>query len=151
MQMRFLSQVGNHQATGDVVIPADATPEQEEELLRAAMNRPFESKTTFSTGGDVSRFERTTVPPPSKPSRNDFNPADMFRASTPKHAGPVVRVSRGKSTSAVPINPNGTAGQVQESQPSMFEQMIGAAMQAQAQGMSNTGSTIGSVTGAEGN
>lgn len=137
-------------AKGDVVIPEDATPEEEEELLRAAMNRPIESATSFSTGGDVSRFERSSVPARAPSTPANFNPGDMFRSKAPVHTGPVVNVTRGKNTKSVPINANGTAGAVQESQPSIFEQMIGAAMQAQGQGMSNTGQTIGSVTSAEG-
>ncbi|WFL78045.1 Flp pilus assembly protein CpaB [Altererythrobacter arenosus] len=136
-------------ATGDVVIPSDATPEEEEALLRAAMNRPIETTTTFSTGGDVSRFERSTVPPRA-PTRADFNPGDMFRPTGPARTGPVINVTRGNSTKSVPIGANGQVVKGKESQPSMFEQMIGAAMQAQSQGMSNTGSTIGSITGTEG-
>ncbi|MEC7162027.1 MAG: Flp pilus assembly protein CpaB, partial [Pseudomonadota bacterium] len=45
-------------ASGDVNIPDDATPEEEEQLLRQAMARPVDGKSTFVTGGDVSRFQR---------------------------------------------------------------------------------------------
>jgi pilus assembly protein CpaB len=31
-------------------------------MLLAMANRPIDSNTTFSTGGDVSRFQRRTVP-----------------------------------------------------------------------------------------
>ena len=31
-------------------------------MLLAIANRPIDSNTTFSTGGDVSRFQRRTVP-----------------------------------------------------------------------------------------
>ncbi|MEC8772319.1 MAG: Flp pilus assembly protein CpaB, partial [Pseudomonadota bacterium] len=48
-------------ASGDVNIPDDATPEEEEQLLRQAMARPVDGKSTFVTGGDVSRFQRRSV------------------------------------------------------------------------------------------
>ena len=31
-------------------------------MLLAMANRPIDNNTTFSTGGDVSRFQRRTVP-----------------------------------------------------------------------------------------
>ena len=43
-------------ASGEVKVPDGATKEQEDQLLRQAMNRPIEGATTFVTGGDVSRF-----------------------------------------------------------------------------------------------
>src|SRR3546814_2349428 len=46
-------------ASGDLVVPENATPEEEERLLRSAMNQPNDKGTTYSTGGDVSRFPRT--------------------------------------------------------------------------------------------
>jgi pilus assembly protein CpaB len=49
-------------AAGDVKVPANATPDQEKQILMAAANRPVDSNTTFTTGGDVSRFQRRTVP-----------------------------------------------------------------------------------------
>ena len=49
-------------AAGDVKIPANADPAQEKQMLLAVANRPIDTNTTFSTGGDVSRFQRRTVP-----------------------------------------------------------------------------------------
>jgi pilus assembly protein CpaB len=49
-------------AAGDVKVPTGANPAQEKQMLLAAANRPIDSDTTFSTGGDVSRFQRRTVP-----------------------------------------------------------------------------------------
>src|SRR5206468_2424609 len=49
-------------AAGDVKVPANADPAQERQLLLAVANRPSDSNTTFTTGGDVSRFQRRTVP-----------------------------------------------------------------------------------------
>lgn len=96
-------------ASGDVVIPDDATPEEEERILRAAMNRPAERGTSVSTGGDVSRFQRRTMP--------------VIEAAQPKNAdgtpivpGPKVRVSRGSNTSEVTLGNAGTALNLQNAQ-----------------------------------
>jgi pilus assembly protein CpaB len=49
-------------AAGDIKVPANANPAQEKQMLLAMANRPIDTNTTFSTGGDVSRFQRRTVP-----------------------------------------------------------------------------------------
>jgi pilus assembly protein CpaB len=54
-------------AAGDIKIPAGANPAQEKQMLLAVANRPSDSDTTFTTGGDVSRFQRRTVP--AKPTQ----------------------------------------------------------------------------------
>ena len=99
-------------AAGDVNIPAGATPEQEERLLKAAMSRPIDKGTSFATGGDVSRFQRST-PPPQAPRGGGAAVAPAAAptavggapvASAPaKPAGPIVRVSRGKEVEEVPV------------------------------------------------
>ncbi|ALE17212.1 Flp pilus assembly protein RcpC /CpaB [Altererythrobacter epoxidivorans] len=92
-------------ASGDIVVPDDATPEEEEALLRVAMNRPIDKGTTFSTGGDVSRFQRSTVPAQNSSARQTPPqmgvPAQV--SGTPVYSGPSVRVTRGKSTTEVPV------------------------------------------------
>lgn len=100
-------------ASGDVTIPENATPEEEEKILAAAMSRPIDKGTTFSTGGDVSRFQRSTVPskkPAAPPVRTP--PAMGVPAKVngqPVQTGPQVRVTRGKKTQAVPIGTSSAA------------------------------------------
>ena len=55
-------------AAGDVKVPANADPAQERQMLLAVANRPIDTNTTFTTGGDVSRFQRRTVPGRDDPS-----------------------------------------------------------------------------------
>ncbi|MGE4305034.1 MAG: Flp pilus assembly protein CpaB [Novosphingobium sp.] len=90
-------------ADGDVKVPEGATKEQEEQLMRQAMNKPIEGKTTYVTGGDVSRFQRSSRP--AMP--NEIGPRPAMAAaftqrasgpSQPVRSGPVVRVTRGKET-----------------------------------------------------
>ena len=86
-------------ASGELNIPAGASKDQEDAILRASDTRPQDGATSFATGGDVSRFQRRTVPP-----RNEGTPAPSLGsgggAPTVK-VGPIVRVTRGSHTDAV--------------------------------------------------
>lgn len=96
-------------AAGDIEIPDDLSPEEEERLLREAMSKPNDGKSTFVTGGDVSRFQRRTMPaidagkavvtPPAVGV-----PTQVNGTVVPK--GPTVRVTRGKNTVEVPVGKN---------------------------------------------
>jgi pilus assembly protein CpaB len=89
-------------ATGDVKVPANANPAQERQMLLAIANRPLDSNTTFSTGGDVSRFQRRSVP--AKP--NQFAQAmgaPGGQAGPQAPVGPVVRIARGNTITVVPV------------------------------------------------
>ena len=92
-------------ASGDVVVPDNATPEEEERLIKAAMARPDDTRGSFVTGGDVSRYQRTSVPPKRTssqgPAMESSGPVASGGASVP--SGPVVRVTRGKETEAVAV------------------------------------------------
>ncbi|MBU2341117.1 MAG: Flp pilus assembly protein CpaB, partial [Alphaproteobacteria bacterium] len=99
-------------ARGDIVIPDDATPEEEEKLLREAMARPSDARGSFATGGDVSRFQRSSIPPQTEPqsaARNLEMPQSAPGAPAPAGEtrtvprGPVVRVTRGQQTTEVPV------------------------------------------------
>lgn len=93
-------------AKGEVVVPDGASPEQEEEILQLAMNTPQEGRSTYQTGGDVSRFQarsfkpRSAAPSPFMPAMAS-GPAPAAAPAVP--SGPVVRITRGTSTSAVPV------------------------------------------------
>lgn len=86
-------------ASGDIDVPEGLSPIEEEKLLRKAMNRPSERGTTFSTGGDVSRFQRRSVPA-SEAKAVAASGAPIAPAAP---QGPVVRVTRGKNTQAVTV------------------------------------------------
>ena len=101
-------------AAGDVKVPANANPAQERQLLLAVANRPMDSNTTFTTGGDVSRFQRRSVPARSSSGGgssdvlSSFASALMGNGSAPSAAqgpvnGPVVRVARGNDVTVVPV------------------------------------------------
>ncbi len=101
-------------ASGTVKVPAGASKAEEEKFLKTAMSRPVESASTFVTGGDVSRFQRSSVP-----SRNDTmkQAASIIANTVADRAGlprggangrplaptSVVRVTRGKVTVEEPV------------------------------------------------
>ena len=92
-------------ATGSVKVPAGASKIEEDRLLTQAMNRPIEGATSFVTGGDVSRFQRRTVPvaPPAPAAMSSAPMAAGPSGISPRATGPVVRVTRGKDTVEVPV------------------------------------------------
>ena len=49
-------------ASGEVNIPEGATAEEEQAIMRQVTQRPSAGRSTYATGGDVSRFQRSSVP-----------------------------------------------------------------------------------------
>ncbi len=97
-------------AAGDVEMPANATPAQEERLLREAMTRPQTGAPSFQTGGDVSRFQRRSMPattsaqsaaPMMAPPVMQAAPAPAAAPAAP--SGPSIRVMRGSTSNVEPV------------------------------------------------
>ena len=85
-------------AAGDVKVPAGTSPDREKQMLLAMANRPIDSNTTFTTGGEVSRFQRRTVP-----AKTASAPSAPAGAGPAMPVGPVVRIARGNSVTVVPV------------------------------------------------
>ena len=101
-------------AAGDVKVPANVNPAQERQMLLAIANRPIDSNTTYSTGGDVSRFQRRSVParPADKAEMlakamgsfgKGLGQANSGQPGGEVPSGPVVRVARGNNVTVVPV------------------------------------------------
>jgi pilus assembly protein CpaB len=102
-------------AAGDIKVPAGANPAQEKQMLLAIANRPIDTNTTYSTGGDVSRFQRRTVPARTPDASEQFAKAmgnmgqGLGQALSGQGgqgayvSGPSVRVARGNSVTVVPV------------------------------------------------
>jgi pilus assembly protein CpaB len=97
-------------AAGDIKVPANVNPAQERQMLLAYTDRPLDTNTTFTTGGDVSRFQRRTVP--ARPAGDQGGPAtdgsvkaivQAGLSGPPALVGPVVRVARGNNVTVVPV------------------------------------------------
>jgi pilus assembly protein CpaB len=101
-------------AAGEVKLPQGANPGEERQMLLAIANRPIDSNTTYTTGGDVSRFQRRSVPAQSSNSGSSSDPMTNFAnalmgrgssapAAAPVVSGPSVRVARGNNVTIVPV------------------------------------------------
>ena len=94
------SQLERVLASGDVNVPEGSSKAEEEKLLRQAMNRPVEGASTFVTGGDVSRFQRSSKPATGGQTAAQVapSPVQVTVQTVPVASGPSVRVTRGKNT-----------------------------------------------------
>ena len=90
-------------ASGEVKVPAGVNPAQERQLLLAIANRPLDNNTTFSTGGDVSRFQRRSVPARTDDAAKAMAAQGRGPGVDGRPAGPVVRISRGNHVTVVPV------------------------------------------------
>ncbi|AZI36758.1 Flp pilus assembly protein [Caenibius tardaugens NBRC 16725] len=89
-------------ASGNVDVPAGASKDEEEKIIRTAMSRPQDRSTSFVTGADVSRFQRRSMPA-ANPAAGASAPAMGGAPAAMVPMGPMVRVTRGKNTEAVPV------------------------------------------------
>ncbi len=87
-------------AAGEVNVDGnDAAADRALELAVARM--PSDVNPTYTTGGEVSRFQRTSMPAAKSDGGGDDKPAVATAAARP--AGPVVRVARGNDVSTVSV------------------------------------------------
>ncbi|WP_326525873.1 Flp pilus assembly protein CpaB [Sphingomonas sp.] len=95
-------------ASGEVNVPEGTDPKDEKAMLARVAARPTEGKGSFSTGADVSRFQRSSVPGKPQADRPMMTPGvpvtpGTFGATAGVPVGPVVRVSRGNNVTVVPV------------------------------------------------
>jgi pilus assembly protein CpaB len=101
-------------AAGEIKVPAGTSPEQEKQMLMAMANRPIDTNTTFATGGDVSRFQRRSVPAKQQDKAamlaqamgslgKGLGQAITGQPGTGEVSGPVVRIARGNNVTVVPV------------------------------------------------
>ncbi len=90
-------------ASGDVSIPEGSTAEEEQAIVRSVAQTPTAGKSTYATGGDVSRFQRSTIPAQT-PVAIAAETARTQKQVEKIIKGPVVRVSRGGNVTEVDIS-----------------------------------------------
>ena len=90
-------------ASGEVDVPEGTDPAAERRMMLAVASKPSDGATTFTLGGEVSRFERRTLPAPKKEAGADGAVAGGVGESPPRPIGPVVRVARGNNVTVVPV------------------------------------------------
>jgi pilus assembly protein CpaB len=89
-------------------MPEGNDPKAEKAMIARVASRPSEGGSTFSTGADVSRFQRSTVP--GKARDDDALPGapapaagGAYPGAAAAGQGPVVKISRGNSVTVVPV------------------------------------------------
>lgn len=113
-------------ASGEVKVPENGDPKAEKRMLIQVASRPIDTDTTYVVGADVSRFSRRSIPAQTKPKaaassgmtvpQPSYSPQPMgpmapggrggANAAKPAPTEPVVRVSRGKTVTDVPVGGN---------------------------------------------
>jgi pilus assembly protein CpaB len=107
-------------AAGEVELPDGSDPEAERRMLIEIAQRPIDTDTTFVTGGDVSRFQRRTVPAQGNDNNSPGGTAAQMAAAmlaaatgnaipaaqAGRPSGPSVRVARGNSVTHVEVGGN---------------------------------------------
>lgn len=93
-------------ASGDINVPAKGGSVAEKRMLADAAARPVASRSTVTTGGDVSRFwipvrGRVSAPRAPQATMNEGGPAPSMGGRSV--SGPVVRVTRGDRMTEVPV------------------------------------------------
>lgn len=102
-------------ANGEVEVPANGDAKAEKAMLARVASRPDDAGSTFSTGADVSRFQRRTVP--GKPAEGGGGTPGVVApppgigtpfpgAARPVRRGPVVTIARGNDVTAVELGSN---------------------------------------------
>ena len=89
-------------AAGEVQVPQGDDPNAERRMLLASSSQPADTNTTYTVGGEVSRFQRTSVP--TRQSNNAAAAGGSATAGVPgQPIGPVVRIARGNNVTLVPV------------------------------------------------
>ena len=87
----------------DVDLPDGANPNAEKKIIAKLAARPVDKGSTFSTGADVSRYQRSSVPAKPMQTAGVAVPADGSSAAPGGISGPVIRVARGTNVTVVPV------------------------------------------------
>lgn len=85
-------------AAGEVDVPESDDPAAEKKMMMQLANRPIDKGSTVTTGADVSRFQRRSVPAKAQEAPAPGQAGQMVAVT-----GPVVRVARGTAVTVVPL------------------------------------------------
>jgi pilus assembly protein CpaB len=89
-------------AAGEVNVPDTNDPRATKQMMLEVSSRPSDRDTSVTTGGDVSRFQRSSMPPrPAPAGAAPSQPAAPMGAIIPR--GPMVTIARGSTVTQVPL------------------------------------------------
>ncbi|EZP72645.1 Flp pilus assembly protein CpaB [Sphingomonas paucimobilis] len=87
-------------AGADVDLSNAANPQAEKKIMAKLAARPIDRGTTYSTGADVSRYQRSSVP---AKTADGSVPAVPTGGAPAGASGPVIRIARGTNVTEVPV------------------------------------------------
>ena len=90
-------------AGADVDLPEGASPAAEKAILAKLAARPVDRGSTYSTGADVSRYQRSSVPAKAEAPVPPAMAANGAPVGTVAFKGPTIRVARGTTVTEVPV------------------------------------------------
>lgn len=98
-------------AAGDIKVPDGDDPKAEKAMIARVAAMPVDRGASFSTGADVSRFQRRTVPGKTSDGPSPMRPGTTgdrndSAGSGPAPKGPMVIIARGNSVTEVPVGGN---------------------------------------------
>jgi pilus assembly protein CpaB len=83
-------------------LPDGSDPAAEKKVLARIAAHPIDKKSTYATGADVSRYQRSSVPAKADPNAGTTGTVVGGVAGT----GPVIHIARGTSVTNVPVGGN---------------------------------------------
>lgn len=90
-------------AGADVDLPDGASPNAEKAIIAKIASRPVDRGSTYSTGADVSRYQRSSVPAKAENQGGQMAGTGAQITAPAAVRGPVIRVARGTSVTEVPV------------------------------------------------
>jgi len=91
-------------ASGEIDAPKAGDANAEKTMLAQVARRPIESRSSYSTGADVSRYQRSSVPgKPVDPNATAALAAAKGGGAPGLTSGPVVRIARGGNVTTVEL------------------------------------------------
>ncbi len=92
-------------ASGDITVPEGSDPKAEKAMMLQVASHPQSGSSSYVTGANVSRFQRSTVPGKADEGVPGAGAAPVggFPGGAPRVAGPVVRIARGNTVTEVPV------------------------------------------------
>lgn len=90
-------------AGADTDLPDGADPKAEKSIIAKLAARPVDRGSTYSTGADVSRYQRSSVPAKPDAAPMPTMGPNGAPVGTAVFNGPVIRVARGTDVTEVPV------------------------------------------------
>ena len=90
-------------AAGEINAPESNDPRATKKLMLEVSSRPNDHDSTVTTGGEVSRFQRSSMPPRPASEGSASAPTQGVPAMAAAPRGPMIVIARGTTVTQVPL------------------------------------------------